>query len=54
MRLLWLAPQIEEVVLDGRVDLLVGEGSLRALAAIPLWANQLRAWGPGPRGVANP
>ncbi len=54
MSLLWLAPEIEEVVLDGRVDLLVGEGSLRALAAIPLWANQLRSWDSGPRGVANP
>ncbi len=54
MRLLDLAPGIQACVLDGGQGPGRGEKALRALAAIPLWTDQRRAWDSGLRGVANP
>jgi ParB-like chromosome segregation protein Spo0J len=42
MRLLDLAPDIQEAVLDGKVDGPGAELALRAVAGEPLWAIQRR------------
>ena len=44
MRLLDLAPDIQEAVLDGRVDGLGIEKALRAVAEEPIWAGQRRIY----------
>ena len=44
MRLLDLAPGIQEAVLDGKVDGRGAEKALRTAAAEPMWCAQRRAW----------
>jgi hypothetical protein len=45
MGLLWLAPGIQEAVLDGRVDGRGVERALRELAEEPRWPTQHAAFG---------
>jgi hypothetical protein len=42
--LLWLAPEIQETVLDGHVDGPGTERALRAVAAEACWGRQREAW----------
>lgn len=44
MNLLWLAPEIQEAVLEGRTDGPGAERSLRIVAATPVWATQQKQW----------
>jgi hypothetical protein len=50
MNMLWLGPELQAKVLDGGLDPSGGERSLRALADLPLWADQRRAWASGHQG----
>ena len=44
MNLLWLAPDIQEAVLGGKVDGPGVEKALRAVAEVPLWTEQRRIY----------
>ncbi len=44
MKLLWLAPDIQEAVLDGNVELPGIEGALRMIAEQARWAEQHEAF----------
>lgn len=40
MGLLWLAPDVQEALLNGTLDGVLPEGALRAVAQMPLWESQ--------------